>query len=103
MQQEDFLLPTKLIKRVCEQCSQWYRKQVATPGKVPAPSFDQEFLITLKMSALGHHYSLCHFLHLSDSKASTILIVRCRHPNNKVEIILGELFFMVVDWSVEIE
>ena len=29
LQLEDFLLPTKLMKRFCVQCSQWYRQQAA--------------------------------------------------------------------------
>jgi len=43
LQQEDFLLPTKLMKRFCVQCSQWYRQQAASPGKVPPPNFDQVY------------------------------------------------------------
>lgn len=37
LQLEDFLLPTKLLKRFCVQCSQWYKRQAATPN------FDQVF------------------------------------------------------------
>ena len=43
LQQEDFLLPTKLLKQFCVQCSQWYPQQSVSPGIVPPPNFEQVF------------------------------------------------------------
>jgi len=58
LQQEDFLLPTKLMKRFYSAPS-GIGSRPHLQAKYLHPTLIK-YLMTMRVSALGHHYSLCH-------------------------------------------